>query len=370
MLRPIYGWIAIAALWTGSANAALPPPPEPTRAEYEQWGQGFETAMLDHARTLAARGDARSLLAAAMTVPPRCAETSGQLQPVTPEQQVWFDAARAVRPADPLVAWLEATDCPATDLQCDADAAIARLLEVDGDNAAVQWLAINAAIDGGDETAARTHLRLAAQAARFEPYANEVLALLREARDAAPLAPIAADTAKVLGADAALGRPARNEDLIAMHSIAQWAAVAMPAMVGVTQLCRLGPDPSERDPALQQDCTGLLAKLAADDSMVIYPAIALPMLIELTAGPQQAAWRSALRDYAWVYEQVIPLLWPDAAAQVGPAQYAGWVAADGELGAMRAFMQRHGIADDPPADWLPDNPRHRALHTTGPAPAG
>lgn len=153
MLRPIYGWIALAALCAGPATAATPST-EPTRvtgdaalpAEYERWQRGFDAAMLEHAHALAARGDARSLLAATLIAPVSFDQASGRPQPPAADPQAWFDAARAARPADPLVAWLEATDCPVPALQCDPDAAIARLLQVDGDNAAVQWLAINAAL--------------------------------------------------------------------------------------------------------------------------------------------------------------------------------------------------------------------------------
>lgn len=406
MLRPICGWIALAALWAGGTTAAqtmqlteaeqaaldacfqlendaavpvciedlhLPLPPEGRellamvsdtglQAAHERWQQGFDAAMLDHARTLAARGDARSLLAAALIIPIRYDEVTAQPLPGPVDPAVWFDAARAVRPADPLVAWLEATDCVAPRLSCDANAAIARLLQVDGDNAAVQWRAINAALDGGDETAARTHLRLAAQAGRFQPYAGELLTLLLESRNAAPLPPMDADTAQAMGHIHQLDRPATNADMVAMLSAAQWAATALPAMAGVMQLCE--PDRRDPDPMLRQDCIALLAKLAADESMVIFPAIALPRLVELTHGPQRAAWQSQLRDHTWIIEQ-----YPSSLAGGADADFPYRVAADGELEAIRHQMQDSGIPIQPPADWLPRNPRTRALVTTGRAPA-
>lgn len=405
MLRPICGWIALAALWAGSATAApemqltaaeqaavdaclqledsafpaciedlhLPLPPEGRelmamasdpvlQAAHERWRQGFDAAMLDHAQTLAARGDARSLLAAALIAPIRYDESTGQPLPGPVDPAVWFDAARAVRPADPLVAWLETTGCMVPRLTCDANAALARLLQVDGDNAAVQWRAINAALDGGDEIAARTHLRLAAQASRIQPYAGELLTLLLESRNAAPLPPMDADTARVMGHIHQLDRPATNADVVAMLSAAQWAATALPAMAGVMQLCE--PDRRDPDPMLRQDCIALLAKLAADESMVIFPAIALPRLVELTHGPQRAAWQSQLRDHTWIIEQ-----YPSALAGGADADFPYRVAADGELEAIRHQMQDSGIPIQPPAGWLPRNPRTRALVTTGHAPA-
>ena len=42
---------------------------------------------------------------------------------------------------------------------------------------------------------------------------------------------------------------------------------------------------------------------------------------------------------------------------------------DGELAAMRHQLQVNGIADEPPAGWLPDSPEHRALLTGEPPTA-
>lgn len=375
MLRPIYGWIALAALWASPATAATPST-EPTPvtgdaampAEDRRWQRGLDAAMLDHAHALAARGDARSLLAAALIAPISFDEASGRALPISADAQAWFDAARAARPADPLVAWLEATGCPLA-LQCDADAAIARLLQVDGDNAAVQWLAINAALHGGDEITARTHLRLAANAERFQPYINEVLQLLLEARDAAALAPMDASTATAMGTAQHFGRPTSDAEMVAVVSMAQWAAIAMPAVAGVAKLCQLDVDAPQRDAALRQDCAGLLARAANDGSVMVYPAVALPALIELSEGAEQAAWQARLREFAWLYEQAAPLLsTPDAEA--GLVGYARQMAADGELAAMRQLLQANHIPLAPPADWLPTAPRYRALLGAAGAPPG
>lgn len=408
MLRPIHGWIALAALWAGAAAAAPPSPPQLTEAdeaavegcllqdeaaiaaclteldlplppelaellemagdagryaEYTRWQQGFDAAMLAQARTLAARGDARSLLAAVLIAPVEYEGSNGGPRPVPGEVRGWFDAARVVRPADPLVAWWEANGCLMPAQPCDAAVAVARLLQVDGDNAIAHWQALNAALDGDDDIAARTHLRLAAQAPRFEPYADDLLALLLEARDGAPLAPMDAISAKAAGLAQQLGRPATSADFIATISSAQWAALSPALGSGMMQLC--GPDRPARDAALRQDCIALLAKVADDESTVLHPAIALPALIKLTSGPQQAAWQARLREHAWMYEQYTALLVGGPGA---PAEFPRWIAADGEIAAIRELMRRRGIPIEPPADWLPRHPTSRALITTGRAP--
>ena len=415
MFRPIHAWIAVAALSVGTASAAvpmqlteaeqaaldacfqiededaglacveklqLPLPPEaaellamardPALQEaHERWQRDFDAAMVEQARTLAARGDARSLLAAAMIVPIKYDQATGQPLPAAVDPTIWFDAARRARPADPLVAWLEATDCPVPGARCDPDAALARLLQIDGDNAAVQWLATNVAFGAGDVTAARTHLRLAAEATRFEPHGNQLMAMLLDARTAAPLPPMNADQAKVLGVTMNLGRPATNADLIGMWSIGQWIANAMPLMSGATQLCGAANGRPELDAALRQDCIGLMAKVAASDSMVVFPSLALPLLVELDSGAGRAKWQARLREYAWQYEQFRGLFRAGGpgVAIAGMDTHAHDIAADGELGAMRHVLEVNGIPLQPPAGWQPQHARYRALLTTGDLPA-
>ena len=417
MFRPIHAWIAIAALSIGAAGAVplqpqlteaeqaaldacfqkedvdaglacvedlqLPLPPEmaemlamagdPVLQEaYERWQADFDAAMVEQARALATRGDARSLLAAAMIVPIGYDEATGQPLPAAVDPAIWFDAARQVRPGDPLVAWLEVNGCPLFVSRCDPDAALARLLQVDGDNGAVQWLAVNAALGAGDTVAARTHLRLAAGADRFEPYANALMTTLLDARTAAPLPPMPADAARVLAKTMPLERPATNADVIAMLSTAQWAVHAIPSLSGMLQLCGAGQDRPVLDAALRQDCKRLMAKLAASDSVLIYPSIALPLLVELASGPERVAWQAQLREFAWLSEQFHGLLTaggPGLAA-VDMATHAQAIANDGEVGAARQLLQRNGIPLQPPADWRPSHPRHRALLAPGNAPAG
>ncbi|MGH8073474.1 MAG: hypothetical protein ACREO4_05305 [Lysobacter sp.] len=341
---------------------------------HERWRVGFEAAMVQQARTLAARGDARSLLAAAMIFPIAYDETTGQPLPAAADESVgWFEAARHARPADPLVAWLEASGCPIFDAaRCDSDAGLARLLQVDGDNATVQWLAVNAALQADDPVAARTHLRLAAEATRFEPYGNRLMAMLLEARSAAPLPPLDEDAGRVLGATMPLGRPATNDDVIGMLSMAQWAAYSMPALSAAVQLCGAGQDQPGLDAALRQDCTASMAKLAGNDSMLIYPSIALPLLIELASGPERAAWQARLREHVWLSEQFVGLLTGSrpGVAVVGMETHAQAIADDGEVSAARQVLQRNGIPLQPLSGWQPGNPGQRALLAPDLQPAG
>ena len=81
------------------------------QAASKQWKEAIDAALRAQAEALAARGGARNLLAAALLWPlPEPAE--GEQWPVrSPQAEAWFAAARAAVPGDPLVAWMEASDC-------------------------------------------------------------------------------------------------------------------------------------------------------------------------------------------------------------------------------------------------------------------
>ena len=103
---------------------------------------------------------------------------------------------------------------------------------------------------------------------------------------------------------------------------------------------------------------------------MIGPAIALPQLVQWADGDvEREAARERLRQFAWVYENVMQLYQRPAAARHLPADYVDIFLRDGELAAMRHQLQANGIAGEPPAGWLPDSPEHRALLTGEPPTA-
>lgn len=331
------------------ADAVLDDPA--TQAAMETWSRAYGSAMAAHAQALAQRGDVRSLLGAMMVMPVQDAPTGDAPGVLGSQARGWFARARQLGPTDPLVAWVEVTDCHV--LGCDRDAAIARLLQVDGDNAAARLWANGVAMESGDLRAAREHLHAAAVAPRYQSPTGEFLSLLLDARAGAPVPAMDARTSAGMQAATGTGTAA---DWMAMQALGQWAAIALAPMQGVSRFCGPGQAELARDPGLRADCVALLSRLAADDSTLPYAEMATRLLIGLEPG-LTGQWMPRLRQLAWWREQSLPLL-AGLGGTPGTGQYARWVASDGELGAMAKLLHRAGIAAAPPADWqLPRQPR-------------
>lgn len=333
-------------------------------AAMDAWQQAKNEAVLVQARALAARGDARNLLVAAVL-----AKTAGAGQPdgaAAAAARHWFDAARRTRPTDPLVAWMEALDCNGLAANCDSQAALVRLLAVDGDNAATHWLALNAAQQAGDPVAARTHLRLAAHAPRLEMYNHTLLGLIDQARRAMPTPPLPPQLSEAFARVYGMDQFATADDITSGGLLGMWVAIAMPPLMDTAELC----DPDRlRDAnhgALRKDCIALLDRLADDRSTTVTTLFALSALSQLTAGqPRGDPWRQQLRKVYWLFEKASPVMAGLPGSHVSGSEYFGWMANEGELEAMRRVLLRNGIAPEPPAGWLPSTARHRALVTSG-----
>lgn len=313
------------------------------QASVEAWGSGLETAMAARAQELAAQGDVRSLLGAMLVMPTRFNSTGPAPGKLGPQERDWFARARQLGPTDPLVAWVEMFDCYALD--CDRDATLEHLRHVDGDNAAVHLWAIHDEALSSDTGAARGQLRRAASASRFDSYSSQLLHLLLEARSGARLPPMDARVATVLTGTAASSTPA---DVLAMQSIAQWAAITMAPLRAIALLCR--PDSAELigDPELRRDCIAVLSMLADDDAL-IYAHLATRVLTKLD--PARAdKWVSRMRQLAWWQDQSAQLM-SDGNLSVPTAEYAAWIANDGELAALPRLLERAGVSAEPPADW-------------------
>jgi hypothetical protein len=406
--------MVLSALWAGAAAAATPPaldlseaelaaieacfevtderasaqclkalqlplPPEMQRlvdlatdpdieAASERWQQAADAAIRTHVDALAASATPRNLLAAVLLSRPEASDGDPDAIGTTdftvalPEHAVgWFHSARDAVPADPLVAWWEATGCIAANLQCDRADATTRLLQVDADNAAVQLLALHAADSAGDVVAARTHLRLAAQAGRFEPYGLPLLQLILDEQSAVALPPLPVEVGEALGPAYGFAGPLTSEDFHAVEAMGQWAALPMQPLA---RLCGAG---AGIEPGLRQDCVAVLEQMAGNPDMALYPSLALDLLVRLTADdPAGDFWRERLRGYSWLYEHVLALL--GTGSGLSPSEQARLWAQAGELGAWRTLLDLNGIAAEPPADWLPADARKRALVTTGRAP--
>lgn len=342
-------------------------------ARQAAWFRASAQATGERARVLAARRDARSLLAAAILWSTSQRQAGAGLFDSTPpaqETRVWFDAARAARPRDALVAWVEATDCRTllrTD--CDQAGALEFLLRSEPDNAAVHLLAMDAAVRGDDQKRAEAHWAAAASAQSYDRHTMEMGALLFHSMRGVSQPILDAALAGSLGRELALNRDATGQDLGDVSAMALWSAIALPSLQTVTVRCK--PQQVQSGSALQQaQCKRIMTLLAEDQSMLISPLIGLKQMVGLTAGTAEGKdWRERLRQFQWTYENALPQL-PGLGRtkNVIPADYLRWVMTEGELVAMRRLLESNGVPTLPPAGWLPTDPRSRSLVTTGREP--
>lgn len=334
----------------------------------EAWNKASREATRQHLRSVAAQGDARSLLAASMLWSgfgdPADDVPQSQAKPAQ-ETRAWFDAARRARPRDVLVAWIEAGDCAGLSDSCDPRGALQFLLQAEPDNAAVQLRALAAADKRGDRKAADGYWQAAAAASNYDAHTLEISRLLHATMAGVEPPPLDPRLAQAMGVWFGLNRPATAQDFADVGLIGMAAAWAMPGLSPVSRECKMEKLASAGLDR-QAECERVLELLSADESTLLAPMIGLTKLVELSGdSPEGKAWRERLRQFYWVYENMLerlPGLSPDGPL---PIEYGTWFMTEGELSAMRKALARYGLPTEAPAGWLPRTPRYRALVSTG-----
>ena len=372
-------WPAIAS----AADAASAPDPKrlaemarlendpEIRRQSTEWNKASNEAVRQHLRSVAASGDAGGLLAAAMLWQTfdeewkaKGAASSSQASAPVQEARAWFDAARAVRPLDVRVAWVEAKDCSFLSDACDSEGALRFLLQAEPDNAAVHLMALAAADKRGDRKAVDAYWRSAAQSARFDAHMLDIGRLLHSTMRAVTWPQLPSRLAEAMGLGFGLGRPATSDDVADVGALAMATATLTPGYMQIANGCKSEAVLSL--PTRESECRAIMALLAEDRSTVISQMVALPVLVRLSGDTDAGkAWRERLRQLHWVYENQIhnmPLFGPGTPT---PSEYMTWFMTEGELPAMERLLELRGKPVQAPVGWLPRTERYRALVTTG-----
>ncbi|SDQ24345.1 hypothetical protein SAMN05428982_0252 [Pseudoxanthomonas sp. CF385] len=374
-------WLAVmATMWVSSSAMAQegPRPVPPGRIESdprlaraaEAWHRAWRANVEDHLRAVAARGTPRDLLAAGWLWPMETDEATlaarGSLS--RPQARAWIQAAYDdARGDDPLVDWVLLDACATSGAACDRQRLLARVIAGDPGNAETLLLAYQDAVERKDAVAAEAYWQSAGRASHYRSRINEVGALMASVLHASPSPELDPTLAAAMGEDLGLGRSATSKDLGDVVVMALNVAIALPALQPLQQRCtaRVGRVPAEA----RRVCKQIYALLAADGSTLIGPSFALPRLVEWADGEdERAAARERLRRFAWIYEAGLRQYLLPANARRLPVDHMERMFRDGELAAMRYQLQLNGIATEPPAGWLPDNPEYRALLTGASVP--
>lgn len=376
-------WLVLAAAsWTPVAAMAqddMFPDGPPQLASDEPvvaaastaWHDAWRASVETHLRAVAARGTPRDLLVAGWLWPVEDEEERIEAANsfFRPQARAWIQAAYdGARGDDVLVDWTLLDACEMAGATCDRAVLLQRLMAADPGNAEILLTAYQDAHERGDAAAAERYWQAASEGERYHSRINELGALMASVLRQAHAPAMDPALATALGKDLGLGRSATPDDMANMAVMSLNAAIAMPTLRAITQRCtaRVGLLPDGTLAA----CRRLYALLAADESTLMGPLIALPRFVEWADTPtDRAAARERLRRFAWVYENAFRRHQLTSSGRSLPADYIDRFFRDGELAAMRHQLQLDGIAIEPPAGWLPENPEWRARLAGTPVPA-
>lgn len=311
------------------------------------WNRAQRDAILRLVRELTTRGDAESLLDAALLLPFAChgpEDCSRQ----SAERARLLAAAAALAPEHPLIAFLQSETCMLTN---DCAAAYRRLVSVDPDNLFAYLGVLHTASQAGDASTLDRALRAAATASSYDAYNMELVAELERAlsRLPAPSAAVRAQMAESMN----LPEPLDEDGARLLQALGMSMAMGFPPLQPLMQSCNVAS--VRRDPTRRAPCLAVLARMAESDT-ALARSVGLTRLVALTAAtPDAAQWRERLREFAWVHERYLAL-------QAGPRMADLRLQAErGEWVAMREVLRRNGVALQPPAGWLPAQARYREL---------
>lgn len=257
-----------------------------------------------------------------------------------------YREARKRWPDDVELAWLALDHCGPG---CDQHAEARHLLAVDPDNAAAWMVAMAAARSDHDEQGFAYALRRAASAKIYDSRMGIVFLRSRAVLARVPVP----DSCRTPQARAAMrgnaGREATDGDRIDLMASSLEAAIGTPSFSGLVECI---PKATPLPETWRRPCSTLLSRVAQGDTL-IERTIAVRGLLALENDPARLAQlRERYRQLRWL--QTVGF------GEPLPEHYATRMWAQGEVATLQALAIERGRWP-PPSDWLPDDPRARAL---------
>lgn len=248
---------------------------------------------------------------------------------------------------DPVVQLLLSQVCDHDWASCDANAAVARLAELEPGNGLAAMVAFSRADDRKQAEGERAALAALADAERLDEHG---VALLAAARDFVGDAEV---PAAMLG-EAPEGLTA--EDQRAMLAFGIWLAIPRYGYQALSERCRATrPDSNDHI-----DCIRAL-RVVLNSDYLASRAVGLALLEALVDDPgERARIRQQRRDHDWQISA-----FGELTRQVGEVPGSGsahldaMIAAGGEVALLTKLMAEAGISMAAPADYEPSNPALR-----------
>jgi len=203
-----------------------------------------------------------------------------------------------------------------------------------GDNAYHGLVLMMVAWEADDAEAFLRAARLAANAPDYESAPASGLASLVARYRQVPAPPVEHDSAITRS---------HGPEVMAM---AISMAITLPNLGNFVRPCR------EADGDLRRQCLTIANRVVSRAQNLLELYIAQSVVEALGTPEDIAAAHARRREVAWLRARSLPLF---MAAEIGPVagvgDYFDTFARDGEIAAMRAFLEAHGITTTPPADW-------------------
>lgn len=328
--------LATSAFAQPFAPDAGNPPPSPEMPPAQVLAQFHH----DEINLLALRGDAHSLLAAALMAQ---ADAGDAARPKVLQTPALLARAQKASDADALVWWVTAAlDCGGKAKSCPREESLAQMEKLDAGNAAAWLWALHRAQQTGNTATARAALTSAAQATQFDDHFGALTAVLY---DAAGILPI---EETILRASDQPGVSPSGFKLTYAAGIA--VALPHPYLDALGAICRKSPD----DAGIAADCIAVAQKMADCGSLFARSA-GLQLLLALTpAGGTHDAASAQARTLAWRMRGiggVADRLTNDS--RVTGIYVQNLRAGGRESDAVDAVLHSQNLPLEPPADWQP-----------------
>lgn len=343
-------WLSCLLLATCVARADVDDP-----AVMQAQEVALENFTIERARVAIANDDVRAAMVMAAkhearrrhTVPADDPDAAARRAPLD-QLAVEATALAIARGADdPVVQLLLSQVCDQDWASCDANAAVARLAELEPDNGLAALVMLSRAHHRKDADGARAALAALAAAERLDMHGVALLVAVRDLVGDA-------DVPAVMLGEAPKGLTAADHR--AMLALGIWLGMPRGEVFALWQRCRAAPKDSDE----QRDCIRA-ARLAVRSDVAASEGIALALLEEVIddAG-ERARIRQQRRDLDWqnsVFSELIGHVGEVPGS--GSAHLDAMIAAGGEVALRSKLMADAGISMTAPADYEPANPRLR-----------
>jgi hypothetical protein len=334
-----FALIAAPAFAQPFAPDAGNPPPSPEMPPAQVLAQFHH----DEINLLALRGDAHSLLAAALMAQ---GDAGDPARPKALQTPALLARAQKADDADALVWWVTAAlECRGKAKTCPSEETLAQLQKTDPANAGAWLWALQRGQQTGAKTTARAALTSAAQSARFDDYFGALTFFLYESAGILPVGE------NILRASNQPGVSPSGFKLTYAASIA--IALPHPYLDALDAACRNAAD----DSGLAQDCVAVAQKLADSGSLFARSAGARQVMEIVPSGTVHDAAVAQARTLAWRMQGVGSVADRLANDSRVTGLYTQALKASGrEIDAVDAVLRSQRIALEPPADWQPPAP--------------